>query len=92
MQDDIAIRNELPDEERIGNIAEPHFQAGTQGLRYVPQVPDIAATVVPRKRTDSKTFPQQQLGNVAADKAARSGNQNAMGPRHFRCTILIKTT
>jgi hypothetical protein len=60
--------NEVPHQERIGDIAEPHLQPDTQVLRYVPQVSDIAATVVPRQRADLMTFAQQQFGYMAANK------------------------
>jgi hypothetical protein len=48
-------------------------------LQYLSQVPDIAAAVAPRQHTSSMIFPQQQFRNVAANRAVRSGNQNAMG-------------
>jgi len=58
VQDNITIRNEIPHQEGIGNIAETHLQAGRKVFRYVPQVPDIAATVVSRQCANSVTFLQ----------------------------------
>jgi len=89
VQDDITTRNEIPHQERIGNIAEPHLHNSVQILGQMPQVPNLTPAVVPGECADAMTFPQQQLDDVAAYKAGRSGNQNAMRSRHFRCIILI---
>jgi hypothetical protein len=88
MEDDIAIRNEVPHQERIGYISEPYFQTGTLALRYVSQVPNLAAAVVPRQRTNLMTFPEQQLRNVAANEAAGACDQNSMAFCHLACGML----
>jgi hypothetical protein len=59
MQDDIAIRNEVPHQERIGYISEPHLQIRVQIVGQMPQVPNIAPAVVARQCADPMTFSQQ---------------------------------
>jgi hypothetical protein len=47
-------------------------------------VSDVTAAVVSRQRTNLMPFLQQRFGNVTADEATRTGDQNPIGSRHFR--------
>jgi hypothetical protein len=71
----IAALNKVADHERVGNIAEPDFEAAAQSLWHCLQVTPSPTAVIAHKRSYKMARLQEQLCHVAANKPPGAGDQ-----------------